>query len=116
MRGNEDVYVRDVGSTNGSYINGSKVAESPLQPGEVVTFGEVELKLDGAQKVQSHDKHIQQGVKLGGLDSAPKGPAKGFTKKSDKTGRYFLIAGIVVAAVLAGVIYVVWSKFQGGGN
>ena len=77
LRGEEDVYVRDVGSTNGSYINGNKVAESPLQPGEVVTFGEVELKLDGAQKVQSHDKHIQQGVKLGDLDSAPKGPAKG---------------------------------------
>ncbi|HCV98980.1 MAG TPA: hypothetical protein DGJ56_06750, partial [Verrucomicrobiales bacterium] len=60
LRGEEDVYVRDIGSTNGSYINGNKVAESPLQPGEVVTFGEVELKLDGAQKVQSHDKHIQQ--------------------------------------------------------
>ena len=74
----------------------------------------MELKLDGAQKVQSHDKHIQQGVKLGDLDSSPKGPAKGFTKKSDKTGRYFLIAGILVAAVLGAVIFFVWNKFQGG--
>ena len=28
LRGEEDVYVRDVGSTNGSYINGNKVAEA----------------------------------------------------------------------------------------
>ena len=27
-----DVHVRDLGSTNGTYINGNKVAESPLQP------------------------------------------------------------------------------------
>ena len=114
MRGKDDVYVRDLGSTNGSYINGNKVAESPLQPGEVITFGEVELKLEGAKKVQSHDKHLQQGLKLGNLDSAPKGPAKGFTKKSDKTGRYFMIAGIMVAAILIGVIVLVVSKFKGG--
>ena len=39
LRGKDDVYIRDLGSTNGSYINGNKVAESPLQPGEVITFG-----------------------------------------------------------------------------
>jgi pSer/pThr/pTyr-binding forkhead associated (FHA) protein len=114
LRGENDIYVRDLGSTNGSYINGNKVAESPLQPGEVITFGEVELKLGGAKKVQSLDKHLQQGLKLGNLDSAPKGPAKGFTKKSDKTGRYFMIAGILVAAILIGVIVLVISKFKGG--
>jgi pSer/pThr/pTyr-binding forkhead associated (FHA) protein len=38
LRG-QDVYIRDLGSTNGSYIDGSKVAESPVQPGEVITFG-----------------------------------------------------------------------------
>ena len=99
MRG-EDVHVRDLGSTNGTYINGNKVAESPLQPSEVITFGEVELKLDGPRKAQSHDKQLEQGVRLGNLDSAPKGPAKGFSKKSDKSGRYFVIFGVVVAVVL----------------
>ena len=114
LRG-QDVYIRDLGSTNGSYIDGSKVAESPVQPGEVITFGEVQLKLEGARKVQSLNKHLEQGVKLGDLGSAPKGPAKGFTKKSDKTGRYFIIAGIVVTIILAGVIFLVVNKFKGGG-
>ena len=61
LRG-QDVYIRDLGSTNGSYIDGSKVAESPVQPGEVITFGEVQLKLEGARKVQSLNKHLEQGV------------------------------------------------------
>ena len=91
------------------------MAESPVQPGEVITFGEVQLKLEGARKVQSLNKHLEQGVKLGDLGSAPKGPAKGFTKKSDKTGRYFIIAGIVVTIILAGVIFLVVNKFKGGG-
>ena len=114
LRG-QDVYIRDLGSTNGSYIDGSKVAESPVQPGEVITFGEVQLKLEGARKVQSLNKHLEQGVKLGDLGSAPKGPTKGFTKKSDKTGRYFIIAGIVVTIILIGVIFLVVNKFKGGG-
>ena len=114
LRG-QDVYIRDLGSTNGSYIDGSKVAESPVQPGEVITFGEVQLKLEGARKVQSLNKHLEQGVKLGDLGSVPKGPAKGFTKKSDKTGRYFIIAGIVVTIILIGVIFLVVNKFKGGG-
>ena len=114
LRG-QDVYIRDLGSTNGSYIDGSKVAESPVQPGEVITFGEVQLKLEGARKVQSLNKHLEQGVKLGDLGSAPKGPAKGFTKKSDKTGRYFVNAGVVVTIILVGVIVLVVLKFKGAG-
>ena len=115
LRGDQDVYIRDLGSTNGSYLDGKKVAESPVQPGEVITFGEVQLKLEGARKMQSHDKHLEQGVKLGDLGAAPKGPAKGFTKKSDKTGRYFAIAGVVVTIILIGVIFLVVNKFKGGG-
>ncbi|MDE2657414.1 MAG: FHA domain-containing protein [Verrucomicrobiota bacterium] len=111
MRG-EDVHVRDLGSTNGTYINGNKVAESPLQPSEVITFGEVELKLDGPRKAQSHDKHLEQGVRFGNLDSAPKGPAKGFSKKSDKSGRYFVIFGVVVAVVIIGALIMAWMKFK----
>ena len=111
LRG-EDAHVRDLGSTNGTYINGNKVAESPLQPSEVITFGEVELKLDGPRKAQSHDNHLEQGVRFGNLDSAPKGPAKGFSKKSNKSGKYFVIFGVVVAVVIIGVLIMAWKRLQ----
>ena len=113
LRG-ENVHVRDVGSTNGTYINGKKVAESPLQPGEVLTFGEVELKIDGPRKAQSHDKHVEQGVRLGNLDDAPKGPAKGFSKKTDKSGKYFVVFGVIVAVVVIAAVAMAWLKFKGG--
>ena len=75
----------------------------------------MQLRLEGARKVQSQAKHLEQGLKLGDLDAAPKSPAKGFTKKSDKTGRYFLIAGVVVTIILIGAIILVVNKFKGAG-
>jgi hypothetical protein len=70
------------------------------------------LKLDGPRKAQSHDKHLEQGVRFGNLDSAPKGPTKGFSKKSDKSGRYFVIFGVVVAVVIIGSLIMAWMKFK----
>ena len=112
LRG-EHVHVRDVGSTNGTFINGNKVAESPLQPGEVLTFGEDELKNDGKRQDQSHDTHLAKADRHGPHDAAPKGPAKGFSKKSDKSGKYFIIFGVVVAIVVIAAVAMAWLKFKG---
>src|SRR6185369_12736571 len=46
LRGN-DVVIKDLGSTNGTFINGEKITESALKPGQTLRFGTVELKLDG---------------------------------------------------------------------
>ena len=45
LRGS-DVLIRDLNSTNGSYINGNKIEESVLKPGQVLRLGQVELKLE----------------------------------------------------------------------
>src|SRR5450432_3473805 len=49
LRGN-DIVIRDLNSTNGSFINNDKIAEQILKPGQVLRLGQVELKLeaDGA--------------------------------------------------------------------
>src|SRR5438309_3119085 len=39
LRGN-DVVVRDLNSTNGTYINGEKVTESVIKPGQVLRLGQ----------------------------------------------------------------------------
>src|SRR5436189_4433295 len=46
LKGN-DVVVKDLNSTNGTFINGEKVTESVLKPGQVLKFGQVELRLEG---------------------------------------------------------------------
>src|SRR3954463_4203457 len=45
-----DVLVRDLGSTNGSFINNDKISESILKPGQTLRLGQIELQLvpDGA--------------------------------------------------------------------
>ncbi|HTV39340.1 MAG TPA: FHA domain-containing protein [Candidatus Sulfotelmatobacter sp.] len=45
LRG-EDIVVKDLNSTNGTFINGEKISESVLKPGQTLRLGNVELKLD----------------------------------------------------------------------
>jgi predicted component of type VI protein secretion system len=42
----EDVVIRDLDSTNGTFINGERITEAVLKPGQTLRFGTIELKLD----------------------------------------------------------------------
>ncbi len=42
---NDGVTVRDIGSSNGTFVNGSRVTKTSLSDGDAVTFGKVEFKL-----------------------------------------------------------------------
>jgi pSer/pThr/pTyr-binding forkhead associated (FHA) protein len=41
-----EVLVKDLNSTNGTFINGEKITERVLKPGQTLRLGNVELKLD----------------------------------------------------------------------
>src|SRR5207249_6800330 len=41
-----DVVVKDLNSTNGTFINGEKVTESVLKPGQILRLGQIELRLE----------------------------------------------------------------------
>jgi pSer/pThr/pTyr-binding forkhead associated (FHA) protein len=45
LRGGE-VLIRDLNSTNGSYINDAQITESVLKPGQKLRLGQIELKLE----------------------------------------------------------------------
>src|SRR6478752_3824652 len=45
LRGS-DVVVRDLNSTNGTFINGEKVTETVLKPGQVLRLGQIEMRLE----------------------------------------------------------------------
>src|SRR5512134_580857 len=45
LRGS-DVVVHDLNSTNGTFINGEKITESVLKPGQTLRLGQVELRLE----------------------------------------------------------------------
>ena len=39
----EDITVRDLGSANGTYVNGTRIAETTLKPGDEVAVGPVKF-------------------------------------------------------------------------
>jgi predicted component of type VI protein secretion system len=45
LRGS-DVLVKDLNSTNGTFINGEKVSESVLKPGQILRLGQIEIRLE----------------------------------------------------------------------
>ena len=134
LRGN-DVVIRDLGSTNGTFINGEKITEAVLKPGQTLRFGTIDLKLDtgeggaapagmGSAGVSTTPKKpkqsldqtviIPQGVKLdelGGAGGPPNlGNTTGFEKKRNRGGKIFAIMAIV-ALVLLGAL--AWVLFKG---
>src|SRR6058998_2989411 len=41
-----DVVVKDLNSTNGTFINGEKVTETVLKAGQVLRLGQIEMRLE----------------------------------------------------------------------
>jgi pSer/pThr/pTyr-binding forkhead associated (FHA) protein len=134
LRGAE-VLIKDNNSTNGTYINGEKISEAVLQPGQTLRFGQVELKLDDGKPVaasapsapapaaaaasskQVDTVSIPCGVSLTDLEQGGNPPSfdnkKGFSKKTNQANRIFLIVGIIVGVLIIGLILFA-LKFAGG--
>ena len=47
----DDVFVRDVGSTNGTFIDGQRIAEAVLLPGQKLHVGAVEMTVEALPRV-----------------------------------------------------------------
>lgn len=137
LKGN-DVVVKDLNSTNGTYINGEKVTEATLKPGQTLRLGTVEMRLEGeggagapaagakdgkapaaaAAKKESHTGETRRiargGVKLNELEAGT-GPAKfekdsPFAKKTNKTTVIFITVAIVLGVAILALIAFALSK------
>jgi pSer/pThr/pTyr-binding forkhead associated (FHA) protein len=138
LRGS-DVVIKDLNSTNGSFINGDKITESVLKPGQTLRLGQIELQLltegmpvppakpapvvapapapaASAPAVPSRKtdstmvvprgvnlNEISQGSRVTGFDQS----GTGFSKKTDKTKKMFIIGVVVALVIIAGVLVVV---------
>ncbi len=110
----QEVLVRDLGSTNGSFINGERITEAMLRPSQILRLGQVEIRLEGdvpaaaqQKRVFDHTQVVPQGIKATDLDQTVRTPvAPAFEKKSNKAGRIIWILAIL--AMLAGVGYLVY--------
>jgi pSer/pThr/pTyr-binding forkhead associated (FHA) protein len=131
LKGNE-VVIKDLNSTNGTFINGDKISESPLKAGQVLRLGQIELRLEtdaapasggtpAPAPTSSPGKKLDptmsmtRGVKLNELDSATR-PAgfetagKGFSKKTNKVNRIIVTVGVILGVVILGLLLYAFTR------
>jgi pSer/pThr/pTyr-binding forkhead associated (FHA) protein len=132
-----DIVIKDLNSTNGTFINGEKISEGVLKPGQTLRLGNVELKLDvpGAPSAPASSppaaatpgvpaapatsvtsapkkepvKAATGGVNLNDIGGARSGfdTTKDFTKKKPGKTMYFWIAVGVALVIIVILILVV---------
>ena len=116
LRGNE-VVVRDLNSTNGTFINGERITESVLKPGQILRLGQIEMRLETDTPAASGKKQIdqtmvmQRGVSLTELEQGSRTSgfdtkSAGFSKKNDKGNKIFwIVVALVGVAIIGGLLY-----------
>ena len=114
LRGN-DVVIKDLSSTNGTFINGQKTSEAVLKPGQILRLGQVEMRLESGEAQAASGKKnlpdktmvIPQGVKLNELESGTRpvfDKNSPFAKKSNKGVKMFVAAMVVLGVIIAAAV------------
>jgi pSer/pThr/pTyr-binding forkhead associated (FHA) protein len=120
LKGN-DVVVRDLNSTNGTFISGQQITEATLKPSQILRLGQVEVRLESEapapkKQVLDHTQIVPQGIKLDELGQIAKTGTRGFEKKSNTGTRVFIIVAIVIGIGLLIAMAMVLMNVGGGGE
>ena len=136
LRGSE-VVIKDLNSTNGTFINGEQITESVLKPGQTLRLGQVELKLEAgkaasapgsapatapapgpAKKQAEATMVIPRGVSLSELEGGGRPPgfdtSKEFSKKRNRGGIYFWIGVGIVFVIIVVLLLVALTMVKAG--
>jgi pSer/pThr/pTyr-binding forkhead associated (FHA) protein len=136
LRGS-DVVIKDLNSTNGTFINGEQITESVLKPGQTLRLGQVELKLETekaasapasapatapapgpAKKQGEATMVIPRGVSLSELEGGGRPPgfdtSKEFSKKRNRGGIYFWIGVGIVFVIIVVLLLVALTMVKAG--
>ena len=120
-----DVVVHDLNSTNGTFIEGEKVSESVLKPGQILRLGQIQLRLEpvpaSAPKPPAKKNPtdstlmIPRGVSLNDLEQGGRQPgfgtsSKGFSKKTNKTNIVWILISIVAALVIGVLLLIAFTS------
>ena len=136
LRGS-DVVIKDLNSTNGTFINGEQITERVLKPGQTLRLGQVELKLETgttasapasapatapapgpAKKQVEATMVIPRGVSLSELEGGGRPPgfdtSKEFSKKRNRGGIYFWIGVGIVGVIIVVLLLMALSQVNPG--
>lgn len=116
----KDLVIKDLGSTNGTFIAGQQVTEGTLKAGQILRLGNVQMRFEGdvptaqKQKMPDHTMVIPQGVQLNELESQ-KNPVSfetdsPFAKKSNRVNRIFIVVGVILGLVIIALLVYIFKK------
>lgn len=123
LRGSELV-VKDLDSTNGTFVNGERVTDAVLKAGQILRLGTVEMRFEtgtpaqssaaqSQKKILDQTRVIPQGVKLDEIEGT-RTPlnleGKGFERKSNKATIIFISIAVVVFLVLVVLLVMTLMK------
>lgn len=119
LKGNE-VVVRDLDSTNGTFIAGQQVTESPLKPGQILRLGNLQMRLEGdqppaAKKPLDQTVILPQGVKLNELETTGPKPSNfaddtQFSKRKSRANLIFIVVGVVLGLLVTALLVYVFMR------
>ena len=123
LRG-RDVVVRDLNSTNGTYIGPETVTEKVLLPGQILRLGQVQMRLEADAAGALPKKHFDRttvipgGVKASELDYTHVGPgfdtkSAGFSKRNNRINRVFIVGGAVLGLVILILLFYIAATIRG---
>lgn len=117
----EEIVVRDLDSTNGSFINGEPITEAVLKSGQILRLGNIDMRLetavspaDAAKKALDKTRVIPQGVRPGDLERGAgkfnPDTSEFFKKRSNKGTKVFI--GVIIVVLVIIVILLAFVVFR----
>ena len=123
QRGN-DIFIKDLNSTNGTFINGEKIAEAALKPGQILRLGKVEMRLETGTATTAAtvaakkplEKTMVIGIQAQDLDKganpANLGPSGAFSRKTDKANKIFIPVAIILGVLIIALIILAYLHLR----
>ena len=101
--------LRDLGSTNGTSLNGEPVRTSRLSPKDIITVGSVDIIFDGTDVEVPTEEIPLTGSETLVLPSSHQTPSAFGTRRNSMT-LWFVVAGVVVVSALSVLAYVFLTR------
>lgn len=105
----DDIFVKDLNSTNGTFINAEQIKEGTVKPGQTLRLGVVELRIETGKKQMDQARPV--GVKIG--EGSPAGPVldknKAFTKKSNNANKIFIAVAVLLGLAIVAFLVIAFS-------
>lgn len=94
-RQNGSIIIRDLGSTNGTFVNGSRISHVPIKSGDVIQIGPFKLVYNAQQ--QQLAQSMNRGHRLDALSLGREVRKRGSTITFKKRGTLFILDDISVS-------------------